>query len=710
MILFKNDWYKYPSACIHYETRNPTFIRLAEIYYKMGVSNNSFHLSLLDPVLKDVNPHDTSLPLEIKARIIREAKENPWYFFREIVKVPVSGSVNSSLFRGDRGNIAAYWLFFNHIITLYVVQRQTGKTVMLSALMFYLLNLGSINTLVNLLTKDSSLKAETLGKIKGLFEELPEYINFSNKKDIFNTEEIKLRQLNNSLRGSLSSPSPKQADKIGRGLTSPNIFIDEAAYISNISIALSAIMMSGNRAREDARLNNKHYGTLLATTAGDIYDRDGNFIYKLWNEATVWDEIFFDCENEDDLIEKILKNSNGNNTVKRPLVTITLSHRQLGYDDEWLKRRLSEIISTPENIAKDIFNQWSTGSSKSPLNKEDLELLRSGIIEKPHTELYAPYNYILRWYKSKEDISQLIQSGSHFIIGVDTSDAVGRDDVALIIRDHVTGEVICASNFNDVNLITMADFFVSLLIAYPNSTMIIERRSSAAAIIDYMIQKLLAHSINPFTRLYNTIVQDKEENPEAYKEIINARPYQDEVFVKYKKHIGFVTSASGVTSRSLLYSSTLMSMMKYTAYFTHDSKTADQISSLVIKNGRVDHPEGGHDDLVIASLLSYWLMISGKNLASYGIPVNKLFRGNTVYLREKYETADSEADIRAIETLENTLNNLMEELKKEKNPYIANQLEIKLIKIARDLKFYNRSISVEEMIESIKREKRISKY
>jgi len=64
------------------------------------------------------------------------------------------------------------------------VQRQTGKTVSLSTLALYLLDIGATNTYINLLTKDDSLRDETLKKIKDMFEDLPSYINLS-KKAIF---------------------------------------------------------------------------------------------------------------------------------------------------------------------------------------------------------------------------------------------------------------------------------------------------------------------------------------------------------------------------------------------------------------------------------------------------------------------------------------------------------------------------------------------
>jgi len=712
MILFESDWInKHPGSVIHYETKNTSFLRLAEIYQRMGVRNCAFHLSLLQPELKDVDPFDENLPIEIKAKIVYECQQNFWYFLREVARIPVPGSVIPTRFQANRANIALYWFFFNHVMVLIVILRQTGKTTMLMTLVLWLLNFGTTNTLINLLTKSESLKAETLKKVKDLFDELPDYLNFSTKKDIFNTDEVRLKEpINNVFKGNLSSPSPKQAEKVGRGFTSPINIIDEAAFIDNIAISMSAMLMSGNAARAAAEANGKPYGTILATTAGNIDDRDGRYIYQLANSATMLDELFFDAENLKELNELIYKNSNtSKNEIKRPIINITLSYRQLGYDDEWLEKRLLENISTPENIKRDIFNQWISGSSESPIPREYIEIIKKSVVELPRSELYAPYNYLIKWYISKDEVEWRKRNGHHFVIGVDTSDGVGRDDIGFVARDHTNGEVICTATFNEINLITLADFFVSFLLKYENSTIIIERRSSAATIIDYIIQKLLIHEINPFTRLYNTIFQNKEQYPEEFEEITKARYYDEDVFIKYKKHIGFVTSGSGVTSRNELYSTTLISMLKFTGYCLYDEKLINQISSLIIKNNRIDHPDGGNDDLVICSLLSYWLLVNGKNLNLYGIDTYSILKSNKVYLDEKYSSVNDEYQEEEFMELENEFNMLLDNYKEEHNPILARQLEIKIKKIARELKIRNNAISVEEMLEQINREKRLKR-
>lgn len=708
-ILFANDWCKYPSPIIDYSTKNESFLKVAEVFHRMGVNNCAFHLSLLDQDLVGVDPFSEELTLLQKAKIARECKLNFWYYLREVERIPESGSMKPTMYKANRMNISLYWLFFNHVMTLVTILRQSGKTITLSSLTKYLLNFGAMNTFINLLTKNESLKAETLGKIKSMYEELPDYLNFSTKKDIFNTDEIHIKELQNKFKGSLSSSSPKQAEKVGRGFTAAINLIDEAAFVENVAIAMGAMLMSGNAARAISERNGNPYGTLIATTAGNTDDRDGSYIYGLVTGATLWDEHFLDAKDIEELNQLIYTNSaSGKNATQRPLVNISMSYRQLGLSEEWLEKTKQANISTPENLKRDLYNQWLSGSSRSPIPKALLELIREYLVDNPYSSFYAPHNYLLRWYLTQEEVNARVKNGSNFFIGVDTSDGVGADDISFVVRDHIYGDVICTANFNEANLITIADFFVSFLLRYENSVMIIERRSSAATIIDYIIGKLLALGINPFKRLYNAIFQEKERYAREYAEIVSARTSDESVFIKYKKHIGFTTSSGGVTARSELYSTTLIQMLKFTGHALYDRKLIEQISALVERNGRIDHPQGGHDDMVIAGLLSFWLMTTGRNLAMYGVNTSTLLKGNKVYLEEKYKTEEEEYERSELMQMEEEFNRLLDTFKKERDPIIARQLETRIHKLASAFKHSGNAVSVQEMLDNISRDKRLA--
>jgi hypothetical protein len=55
-----------------------------------------------------------------------------------------------------------------------------------------------------------------------------------------------------------------------------------------------------------------------------------------------------------------------------------------------------------------------------------------------------------------------------------------------------------------------------------------------------------------------------------------------------------------------------------------DRTLSEQIRQLTVRNGRVDHPAGGHDDAVMSWLMTHWLLMYGKHLDYYGIDTSKI--------------------------------------------------------------------------------------
>ena len=247
MILFQQDWERYPTAIIDFQTPNKTFLRLAGVYKAMGVKNNAFHLALLNPKLQGVDPHDPHLPLETILMIAEECKLNPWYFFREIIRVPAPGSPEPIRYKASRGNISMYWLFFNHI-TSYIVQiRQTGKSVAADCLNVYLIDVGTINTDIHLLTRNDDLRVKNIRRIKEIESFLPPYLATKARADANNTEKITSVRLGNTYYTAVGQASIQQARNVGRGMTIAIHHVDELAYIHNVDIILPALLASAGK-------------------------------------------------------------------------------------------------------------------------------------------------------------------------------------------------------------------------------------------------------------------------------------------------------------------------------------------------------------------------------------------------------------------------------------------------------------------------------
>ncbi len=694
MILYLKDWQDYPSAIVDITTKNTSFLELAALYRDMGVKNHAFPLALVDPDLQGIDPHTPELDEETMARIAVECKINPWYYFREVARIPGRGSPVPTKFRANRGNIALYWLFFNHITAILIQIRQTGKSVSVDTLNVYLMNICVSHTTIALLTKDDALRSFNLERLKGIQMELPPYLNQKTAADIGNTEMMTIKRLKNEFRAMVPQKSPKMALNVGRGITVPVMEFDEAAFTANIGISMPAALGAGTAVRDIARQNGDPYGTIITTTAGKKDDPDGRFIYNLVQTAAVWSEKFLDCIDQEDL-EKIIRQNSSRAMEQAGFdksksnrgslrVNCTFNHRQLGYTDEWLRQAIEDAVGTGEDIERDFFNKWTSGSQSSPLTTDLTDAIRNSQTEPLFTEIAEPFGYVTRWYVAEKDIPRLAAT-SKWIMGVDSSDAAGGDDIGMNIRDIETGAVIATGNYNETNLITFSQWLLSWLIKFDNITLIVERRSSGVMILDYLLLMLVANNINPFKRLYNTVVQNYEEDRTSFDEVTRtAHVSLNELIVKYKKSFGFATSATGATSRTELYSQTLLNSAKYTANEVRDMLLINQILGLVIRNGRVDHGEGEHDDLVIAWLLTYWLMSRGKRLDYYGIDSRKILASNLV--RNKDLVNSSDYDLQEQAFVKNAIDSLVEQIKKEKDIYVIQKLENQLKAVYRRYK------------------------
>lgn len=247
MILFESDWNNYPTAIIDYNTKNKSFLRYSGLLKSMGVKNHAFPLALVNPNLIGIDPHSTTLSNVEITMIAQECKTNPWYFFREIARAPSLSGSEPVMFKANRGNIALMWLFFNHVTTLLIQPRQTGKSFSTDILMTLLMRLLLLNTSLNLLTKDDDLRVKNVIRLKDIGEELPYYLRLKQKNDTNNTEKITVNLLGNTYTTSVAQSSPKAALNTGRGSTFAINHIDEIAFIKNIEITLPALLAASGK-------------------------------------------------------------------------------------------------------------------------------------------------------------------------------------------------------------------------------------------------------------------------------------------------------------------------------------------------------------------------------------------------------------------------------------------------------------------------------
>lgn len=702
IILFRDDWARYPEAIIDLETRNTSFVDICYILEDLGVTNNLWPLALHDRRLVGVDPFDEdNLTLEMKALITRECFENPWYYFREIARIPVQGSMIPSPVKANRGNIALWWCYFNHVTTFLIQPRQTGKSVNIASLDRYLLNFGLVHSSIHALTKEDQLRRNDIERLKEYEEVLPSYLRRSTpKKDPNNQEYIYLSSVDNKYESHVPRNDEKGAYKVGRGFTSANIRIDEFAYISWLKATLTTILSTTNAAFVSARENNAHHGIILATTAGKKDERDGKFAYEILMNSFPFTDLIYDSKDHDDLKKMVMAGSSNGFAIN-----CTFGHRQLGISDQQHYENIKKAMISGEDSDRDYFNIWTSGGRGSPLTADQLDALRAGQREDFVPEIDPKMRYLTKWYVSLKTRDELMEEGN-IAVGIDTSEAMGKDEIAMQYIDLTTLELIGSCAIKLTNIIEYSHWLYDQLQRWPKLVAIIERKSTGVAVIEQLLLSFRLAGQNAFKRLFNRIVQDQEKYKDAMEEIRRATKYTlGDLYVQYKAAFGFSTSGAGDNARSILYGTVLQESVRHSMDRVNDIKTIDQILSLEVINGRVDHPKNGNDDCVVAWLLPQWLARFGQNLSYYGLdPVSIM---SSTLMKKSF--VEMTAHDRRQAELREQVKVIAEALANAKDHFVTMRLEGDLRHLASQIEAQEgETFSVSELMKKTRENKRLN--
>lgn len=612
MILYAQDWLKYPDAMVDTKTQNKSYLRLAKMLQQMNVRNCVFHLALLQPELQGVDPFDPNLTIEQVVMIKEESIKNPWYFFREVVRLPPASGEEAVYFDINRGALAAWWCYLSHQDYNLTMPRQTGKSTSTNVLLVWLLFVVYRKTRIFLLTKDNTLRTENVEQIKKIQDLLPSYMNPKTRDDLSNTQTITCAKYGNRLFTGVPQNSEADANKMGRGLTCATYVTDEGPFIKYLAKSLRSMLAGGTKAMRVAAQNGLPYGAIYTTTAGSKADDDGKYYYQMIMGGVVWDESLFDLRDDVELRDTI----NTNKTGVQSIVNITMSHLQLGYDDQWLKETIQRVGVTGDDANKDFFNVWSDGSMQSPLDKVLTNLIRASETKPDYIE-YTKDNYAINWYIPREEIERRMSMGK-YIIGLDPSPVIGKDGIGFFMIDSKTLETVCTLAVNETNVLKFVDWLCQFMLKYENTIIIPERRGGGETVIAGLLIAFTAKKIDPFKRIYNVVVDKGEHfDPDGKRMIAEVRN-RAEAADRAVRYFGFATSGSGVHSREGLYDM-LTRAASYSGPILKDKKTISEVLSLTKKRGRIDHSVLGHDDCVIAWLLTIWFLTNARNLDYYGV-------------------------------------------------------------------------------------------
>ncbi len=225
---------------IDLKTRNLSFLQTAMDLANLGIKYNNFMLALFDRSLVGVDPYSPFLTLEQQSAIINECYVNPWYFLREVVRIPDQGGSGGVPYQLNRANLASTWLYLLNIDHYLVIPRQTGKTISTVAVLLWSFLFGTSSSEFMFINKSAEDAINNLGRLKSLRDALPPYLRFSEMID----EEGKIDKGKDNVKTTInpvtknkivtkpSASSVSKADNIGRGNTQPIQYYDEVRIAS----------------------------------------------------------------------------------------------------------------------------------------------------------------------------------------------------------------------------------------------------------------------------------------------------------------------------------------------------------------------------------------------------------------------------------------------------------------------------------------------
>lgn len=711
MILYLSQWDLYPNSIVHTSTKNQSFIDLANVFKKMGLKNYYFHLALHDPDLEFVDPFADNLSPQMIVKIANEIAVNPWYFFREIAQTPDSTSDNRMFFRANRANISLFWCFFNHCQYFLIQPRQTGKSYSTDIIMMYLLCFRKSLKLL-LYTKDSQLRMLNVIRLRTLIATLPAYLNPLTRKDSNNSEGITVLNNNNYYNTIIAQESEDAAYKKGRGNTVEVRQCDEVAFCKLNYITIPSMGSAMDAARMNALAQGKETASIFTTTAGKKDTPHGRWAYEVWNESAQFDEKYYDSFNAEEFEKRVRADSNPSDPLAKAFglfqVQGTFSHRQLGYTDEWLIENMSRNKVTGEDALRDYYNVWTSGTESSPFTVEQAQMIKNSETDPLFRDI-GKFGIIINWYVNQHELSDLFNH-CPIIVGLDSSSAIGKDACSLTFVNALDLNIIGTASINKVNLFQYAQWLCDLIIRFPKLLLVPENRSSAQGIIDFLIETLPAHGINPFKQIFNTIVHEKEENQRTFMNM-DAHPNPASVANMYRSTFGYSTSGKGRYSRDNLYGETFYRAIDIIADKVKDKKLIRELLGLVIIDGRIDHgsDKEDHDDQVISWLLACWFVFNGRNVGYYNINRGR-FLSNVVSAGEEVDP-EKMMKMREQEALKDKISAMYEELSNTEDHFEFAKLEKTIRLMESRLTPESRSqlaMSVSGMIDDLKETRRIN--
>lgn len=625
-----------------WKTKNKSFLSLFKDLKALGIKNNKFFLTIYDRDLIGIDPYDPILPLDMKLKIILECKRNPWYWLREVCRIPMDGKPiaigGGSMFLIDRNSCASWYLFLNCIDHYASKPRQCGKTQNAIAEIDWAFHFGSMSSNFTFANKDGANNKMNLYRLKCQRDMLPAYMQMRLAVD---NEGNFVKEQNNvtSMRNPITmnkidllprANSAEMANANGRGMTSSLQYFDEFDFEAYNTTTLNSSAFAYSTASTNAKANGNVAARLFTSTPGDLDSRDGATAAEFIDHMLKWDDKMFDWP-----IEKLKKMADDPDAKRNGIIYVEHTWKQLKKTEEWYEKQCKLVSYNKETIMREIDLMRLHGSSLSPFDRDDILYLEAHK-KNPIGEVDYSKNAIPIYFFEN------INRNTPYILSVDPALGLAGDNTAMQLINPYT--LATAAEFESpyIPQDQMAVLVEKFMDEYCPRSMIVVENNRGHELINNLRKSKYQYQIWYDSKKLNEVTEK-----------MNKYGASQEAASAYARRAYGITTAS---NRGEMYS-LLESFVKEYKQRLVGPALVRSISSLIRKppSMRIEAAPGQHDDSVMAYLLGVYVFLHADNLEEFG-----LYRGMAD--PETQEILKNKVKLNPMQQLRNIFGSLPQEL------------------------------------------------
>lgn len=599
-------------------TSNTSFLMTAQELKTLGIKNFYFMLEVKHPELgvQELDPYSPELTAVEMGRIILECKDNPWFFFREVARIPVRGAGNLKPIL-SRASAAAVWCFDHSLDFMLNQPRQTHKSTWCTLILEYGFIFEYQNVEIPMMHIRQDRCLESAEMLRDYICVLPKYMNpWANRNKLPGTKSLKYDEHNTSITILSQADSKIKAKDKMRGMTVYMAMLEEYEYIPFISSVIEGATPAIISARDIAKQNGVRTCIMQLSTPGDPETETGRDALHMINMTPRFNEEMYDLTDNElvDFFTGMSRLDDDGQPQPVTAVYIEFNYKQLRKDDAWLRAQYQEAVrnNKMDEYRRGVLLQRYRGSGAVLFDQENIDYIKEHVQEPIHT-LFLMKKFNMYVYKHNITATDLNSDTPFFdvnipyLIGIDVSAGGNGDNTTMIVVNPYSLEIAAELISPYIGSLDLMRLIALVARIIPRGIFCLETNSIGKSIVDFVQESKLE------SRFYHDVKLDIAKNV-IQKDKSSSAILKQKAEQKY--YIGtYVTPAVRNNMFDLL--------KRYVKEYRHLLNTPYLVKDILnlerLKNGKIAAADGEHDDMVMAFLHVLYVLHYGAELERFGI-------------------------------------------------------------------------------------------